>query len=355
MAFGSIIAIKRGMTEHARLDAPPPAAVLMQLLAGKWVSQALSVAAELGVADVLKDGARPTTDLAAAVGAHEDALYRLLRALSTVGLFHEGANRTFQLTELGQLLRSDVPGSLRGYARFVGEEHNWRAWGHLLHSVRTSEPAFDHVFGEPAFDCIAKDPKLSAMLNDAMTSISLDGARAVVAAYDFRDVRQLVDVGGGHGFLLASILKANPHLKGVVFDLPHAAEGARSLLRAEGLSDRAEVASGSFLESVPEGGDAYIMKHIIHDWDDARATVILRSCRRAIVSGGKLLVVEQLVSPPNEPHFAKLLDLEMLVLAPGGRERTVDELRKLFASAGFELTRIVPTEGPLSVVEGRAV
>jgi len=327
----------------------------MQLITGKWVSQAISVIAELRVADHLKNGARSSADLAKAVVANEDALYRVLRALTNVGLFREGANRTFQLTELGQFLRSDVPGNLRGYAQFVGEDHMWRAWGHLLHSVRTGEPAFDHAFREPVFDFIAKSPELAAVINDAMTSISADGARAVVAAYDFRDVRKLVDVGGGHGSMLASILKANPRTKGVVFDMHHAAEGARELLRAEGLVDRAEVSSGDFFEAVPESGDAYIMKHIIHDWDDARAITILRCCHRAMVPGGKVLVVDQVVPPPNEVHFGKLMDLEMLALTGGGRERTADEFRKLFAAAGLELTRIVPTEGPLSVVEGRAM
>ncbi len=343
------------MTKDARPDELPPSAVLMQLIAGKWVSQAVCVAAELGIADLLKDGARSSADLALAVDANAEGLYRLLRALSNVDLLHEGAGRTFQLTELGQFLRSDAPGSLRGYARFVGHEHTWRAWGHLLHSVRTGEPAFEHVFGDRVFEHYAKTPELAAVLNGGMTSLSDYEARDVVAAYDFGDVRKLVDVGGGHGFLLASILKANPRLKGIVFDMPHAAEGAKRLLQIENLTDRADVSSGNFFESVPDGGDAYIMKHILHDWDDPRAVEILRACHRGVVPGGKVLVVEVVVPPPNEPHFAKIFDLEMLVLTSGGRERTADELRNLFGAAGFELTRIVPTPGPVSVIEGRAV
>ncbi|WP_394833014.1 acetylserotonin O-methyltransferase [Pendulispora rubella] len=343
------------MQEHARRDGLAPAVVLMQLITGKWVSQAISVAAELGVADQLKDGARSSDELAAAVGANEDALYRLLRALTNVGLFQEDAARRFQLTELGQYLRRDVHGNLNGYARFLGEEHMWNAWGQLRHSVRTGEPAFDHVYGEPIFDYVAKAPDVAAVFQDAMTSISGAAGRAIAAAYDFGSVRKLVDVGGGHGFLLATILAANPRLKGVVFDVPHVVEGARQLLRAENLGDRIEVVSGDFFDAVPQGGDAYIMKHIIHDWDDARSIAILRNCHRAMVPGGKLLVVDQVVPAPNEVDFAKLMDLEMLALTPGGRERTADEFRKIFAAAGFTLTRIVPTEAYLSVVEGQAV
>ncbi|WP_394843561.1 acetylserotonin O-methyltransferase [Pendulispora brunnea] len=327
----------------------------MQLITGKWVSQAISVAAELGVADHLKEGARSTADLAAAVGANEDALYRVLRALTNVGLFHEGDGRTFQLTELGQYLRRDVHGNLNGYARFLGEEHMWRAWGDLIHSVRTGEPAFDHTYGQPIFEFVGTCPPLAAVFNDAMTSISAGAAQAVVSAYDFRDVRKLVDVGGGHGYLVATILKAHAQVTATVFDLPHAAEGARQLLQAEKLTQRTVVASGDFFESVPEGGDTYIMKHIIHDWDDVRCNMILRNCRRAVVPGGKVLVVDQVVPAPNEANFSKLMDLEMLALTGGGRERTADEFRKLFAGAGFELTRIVPTEAYISVIEGRAV
>jgi SAM-dependent methyltransferase len=330
----------------------PEAMALLDLITGKWLSQAVYVAAELGVADILKDGPRSSADLARLTSSKEDGIYRLLRALTNVGLFTERAGRQFELTSLGQYLRSDVPGSLRGFARFVGVEPMWRAWGHLLHSVRTGEPAFDHVFGMGVFDYAAKDPATAAVFNDGMTSISTMDAIAVATAFDFNEIRKLVDVGGGHGLLLATILKANPGMEGILFEMAHALEGAKDLFQIEGIANRCKVVGGDFFETVPEGGDAYIMKHIIHDWDDEHSLKILRNCHRAMRPSGKLLLVEAVVPQPNEPHFAKLLDLEMLALTHGGRERTEQEFRKLYETAGFKLTRTVPTLSPSWVIEG---
>jgi len=330
----------------------PQAIELLEMITGKWVCQAIYVAAELGVADLLRDGPRSSAEIAKATSANEDAMYRLLRALSNVGIFTERPGRQFELTELGQYLRSDVPGTLRGFARFVGFDPSWRAWGHLLHSVRTGEPAFDHVFGMTSFEHAAKNPAAAAVFNDAMTSISAMEAMAVAMACDFRGIRKLVEVGGGHGLLLATILKANPEMEGVLFEMPHAIEGAKSLFQKEGVADRCKVLSGDFFESVPEGGDAYIMKHIVHDWDDERSVKILRNCHHAMRPQGKLFVVDAVLPQPNEPHFGKLLDLEMLVLTQGGRERTEQDFRKLYEAAGFRLTRIVPTLAQSSVVEG---
>jgi SAM-dependent methyltransferase len=325
---------------------------LMNLTAGKWVSQAIAVAAELGVADLLKDGPRTAADIARKANASEDGVYRLLRALGSVGLFAETGHRKFRLTPLGKLLRTDSPEALGGYARFTGHESTWRPWGELRHSVRTGEPAFDQVFAMPVFEYFAKVPEAAAVFDAAMTSISTLESKAVVAAYDFSGIHTLVDVAGGHGLLIATILKANRRMRGILFDLPHVASGATALLRRGGVADRCQVVSGDFFASVPEGGDAYVMKHIIHDWDDERATQILRNCYRAMRPGGKLLIVDAVIPPGNGAHFGKLLDLEMLVLTPRGRERTQAEFRELLERSGFRLRRVVATETHLSVVEG---
>jgi len=338
------------MTEYANSSS-----ALLDMIAGKWAAQAISVAAELGIADLLKDGARSSHEIAAETGVSEDGAYRLLRALAGMNLLTESENRSFALTNLGKYLRSDVPGSVRGYARLVGHDLTWRPWGHLLHSVRTGKAAFDFVFGKTIFDHVAAEPGAAATFNEAMTSISLIETSAVVGAYDFHGIGKLVDVGGGHGFLLAAILKANREMRGILFEMPHALEGAQKLLAEEGVKSRCEIVGGDFFAAVPPGGDAYILKHIIHDWDDERSIRILRKCHGAMRRGGKLLLAEVEIGAGGESPFAGLLDLEMLVLTPGGRERTREEFQKLFAAAGFKLTGIVGTGTHISIVEGVAV
>jgi hypothetical protein len=328
------------------------AMILINLTAGKWVSQAIAVAAEFGIADLLKDGPRSAADIARAANVSEDGVYRLLRALGSVGLFAETGERRFRLTPLGKRLRTDSPEAIGGYARFVGHESTWQPWGELRHSVHTGEPAFDHVFAMPIFEYYAKMPQAAAVFDAAMTSISTFESQAVVAAYDFSDVGTLVDVAGGHGLLIAAILKANRKIGGILFDLPHVTAGAPAVLQSRGLVDRCQIVSGDFFESVPEGGDAYMMKHIIHDWDDERAIQILMNCHRAMRPGGKVLIVDAVIPTGNAAHFGKLLDLEMLVLTPRGRERTKLEFQNLLKRSGFRLRRVVPTETHLSVVEG---
>ena len=325
---------------------------LLNLTAGKWVSQAIAVVTNLGIADLLKDGSRTAGDIARATKASEDGVYRLLRALGGVGLFAETGNRRFRLTPLGRLLRKDSPQAIGGYARFVGHESTWRPWGDLEHSVRTGEPAFDHVFGMPVFEYFAKMPAAAGVFDAAMTSVSTLESKAVVAAYDFSGINTLVDVAGGHGLMITTILKANKRIRGILFDLPHVITGATSRLQSAGVASRCQLVSGDFFSSVPGGGDAYVMKHIIHDWDDDRATQILRNCHRAMEPGGKVLIVDAVIPPGNREHFGKLLDLEMLVLTPRGRERTRVEFQELLTRSGFRLRRVVPTETHLSVVEG---
>lgn len=333
----------------------PPNMELLQLIIGKWVNQAIYAAAELGIADRLKDGPRPSAEVSRDCGADGDAIYRLMRALANIGVLEEREGRAFALTPIGQFLRSDVPGSLRGFARFTAYEPTWKAWGETVHSVRTGEPGFERAFGENLFDWYAKHLDESAVFDDAMTAISSTESAAVAEAFDFSGIATLTDVGGGRGYLLATILERNRAMKGILFDLPHVVAGAPPLLREHGVESRVRVESGSFLETAPAGADAIIMKHIIHDWNDEDSIRILQNCHRALPKGGRILVVEAVVPPPGQAGWAKLLDLEMLILTPRGRERTEQEYAKLFAAGGFRLTRIVPTASAVSVVEGERI
>ena len=328
----------------------PPAVALTQMVSGYWVSQAIYVAARLGVADLLAGGPKHVVELAGACGADEAALYRVMRMLAGVGVFARDAEGRFRLTPLSEPLRTG-PGSARSMAIHMVEGPSWRAWGELLHTVRTGETAFAHANGSEVFPFYAAHPESAEPFNQAMTEMSAATAEAVVRAYDFGGMKRVVDVGGGHGQLLAAILKANPHLSGVVFDQPEVADAARERLAAEGLGGRCEAEGGDFFESVPEGGDAYLLKWIIHDWDDRRAGVILKNIHRAMPEGGRLLLVEAVVPEGDGPSFSKHMDVHMMVMT-GGRERTESEYARLYADAGFRLTRVVPTESMMSIVEG---
>jgi O-methyltransferase domain/Dimerisation domain len=329
-----------------------PQVAMMPMIFGFMVSQAIHVAAKLGIADLLKDEPKGYAELACATATHAPSLYRVLRALASAGVFAETEPGVFGLTPLGETLRSDVPGSMRAMSVFMGEQCNWQAWGDILHSVKTGESAFEHVFGMGFFQHLERHPEAARVFSEAMTSNSEPFDAAVTAGYDFSGISRIIDLGGGHGSLISSILKAYPNMKGILFDAPHVSEGARSRLKAEGVSERCEVIAGDFLESIPGGADAYMMKHIIHDWDDANAVAILKNCRRAMPEGaGKLLLIEEVLPCDNTPALAKLIDLEMLLM-PGGRERTEAEYRTLFEAAGFRLTSVTPTQSPLSVIEG---
>ena len=333
-------------TSHQR-----PYPVVFQMVIGKWISQALGTVVEIGVPDQLAQGARRCSDLAREAGVSEDCLYRLLRALASVGLFTEGADRRFKLTAMGQLLRSDHPESLAGYAHFTAHDSTWRPWGQLGYSVKTGMPAFDHIFGTPLFEYLSKNPEVAAVFDAAMTSISATEARATSDAYDFKGIDTLMDVAGGHGLLLATVLRRHKTMRGVLFDLPHVAAGAAATFTRAGITGRVRIESGDFFQELPSGADAVIMKHILHDWDDESATRILQTCHRALGPGGKVLIVDPVVPPGNVPHYGKLLDLEMLVLTPRGRERTKPQFARLLRGAGFRLSRVIPTESPLSLVE----
>jgi SAM-dependent methyltransferase len=331
----------------------PPSLALLDLITGKWVAQALAVAARLGVADMLADGPKPCDELARANQVDAGALHRLLRALASVGVFAEVGEGQFALTPMAELLRTDVFGSLRAMAMMMGEAWSWAAWGEMYRSVKTGETAFEHVFGMGLFDYLARHPAEARTFDEAMTGWSTQTARAIVASYDFAGISTLADVGGGHGALLGTILRAHPEMRGILFDAPAVVEGTTGRLEAVGLLDRCRVVGGDFFATVPEGADAYVLCHIIHDWDDARAVAILANCRRALAPGGKVLLMEIVIPPGNTPSLGKLLDLEMLVVA-GGRERTEAEYGSLLAEAGLRLARIVPTPSPLSLIEAVA-
>jgi ubiquinone/menaquinone biosynthesis C-methylase UbiE len=323
---------------------------LLQFLTAYWVSQAIMVAAKLGIADLVKDGPRSVEELATATGAHAPSLHRLLRGLASVGIFEaDGAGR-FGLTGMARCLL-DGPMSQRAVALMLADEH-YTAWGELLYSVQTGQPAFDKVFGKPVFDYMAEHPEQARIFDAAMTGFHGEETQRIIDAYDFSQFGTVVDIGGGNGSVLVPLLQRNKNVRGILFDLANVIERAKPQLAAAGIADRCDAVAGDFFKQVVPGGDAYFMRHIIHDWTDEQCTVILRNIRKVIPPHGKLLVCEMVIPPGNEPNIGKLLDLNMLVI-PGGRERTAEEYDALFAGAGFKLERIVPTSSTVSVVEGR--
>lgn len=337
-------------SQSAAAPALPPEAFIIQTAFGPLIAQALYAATKLGVPDLLAEKPRTITDLAAATETDERALYRVLRSLASVGVFEETDPKVFALTPSAELLRSGVPGSLRDIVIFGGEEWHWRVWGNMLHSLKTGQSAWGHVHGVEVFDYFAANPEQAEIFNRAMTDGSVGSAPAIVEAYDFSKVKTLADIAGGHGYMLAQALKANPHLKGMLFDVPSVIAGAGELLETEGVADRVEKVTGDFFAAVPPGADVYMMKSIIHDWDDERATVILKNIEKVLPAAGRVLILEGIVPEGNEPHISKLIDLEMLV-SPGGVERTETEYRELLAGAGLRLNRVIPTQSPFSIIE----
>lgn len=340
------------MTEHTRSNSAEvsPQVAMLQMISGFWISRAIYIVAKLGLADQMQGGAKTAEELAAATDTHAPSLFRVLRALSSVGVLAQRDDNRFGLTPLSETLCTNVPGSLRAFATTeLGDDH-YEGWGNLLHSVKTGEIAFDNLFGMSAWEYYAQHPDNAKTFNDAMTGMSLGTIEAVLASYDFSGINKLADIGGGHGVLLASILKANPQMQGILLDAPNVVPGAQERIAAEGLADRCEVVGGDFFASVPSGADAHIMKWIIHDWDEEKCQTILTNCHQALPASGKLILVEAVVPSTSEPHFSKFIDLNMLVMT-GGRERTEEEYRALLQAAGFKLTRIVPTPSPMSVIE----
>lgn len=323
---------------------------LLELSQGAWVTQALYAAATLRFADHLADGPLSADDVARRAGSDPGATFRVLRALASKGVFRMRRDGRFSLTPLGRALRWDDAGTMAPMIAMVGSTEHWEHWGHLVDAVRTGDTAAEAVRGMPMFDYLETNPEYAARFNDAMTGVSKIAITAAVPAYDFSAHRRIVDVGGGHGALLAAVLRSAPAAEGVLFDLPSVAAGAAPVLSAAGVSERCAITGGSFFEAVPGGGDAYLLKTIIHDWDDEKALAILRQVRSAITADGRLLLFEMVLPEGAPPHPGLFLDLEMLVHA-GGRERTADEYSSLLARAGFRALRIIPTAGPMSIVE----
>lgn len=329
-----------------------PQMTMLRMVNGFHVTQMLAVAARLGVADLLADGPQSAEALASATGAHPDALHRLMRALANMGVFEALPERRFALTPLGATLRADHPGRMRAFAMFLGDEV-YRVWGDLYYSITTDQPAFDHVFGAHHFDYLATHPASNEVFNQAMSAAAQREIVAMVAAYDFSGVERVVDVGGGHGLLLAAILQANPGLHGVLFDLPHVVANAGPILDAAGVADRCEVVGGDFFAGTPPAGDILTLSHIIHDWDDTHSVQILRSCVQALRPGGRLLLAEDIVEPGANAPQTLFRDMQMMVLN-GGRERTAAEYERLFAAAGLRVGRIIPTQATTRIIEGVA-
>jgi hypothetical protein len=330
-----------------------PQVAMLELAMGAWLSQGLYAAAQLGIADALEPQPLTPAELAARLGADAQSLQRLLRALSQYGVFALRRDGRFAQTSLSRQLRKDAPGSLRGFVLFLGHPKHRSHWSKLHDTVRNGGSDLELQYGTTLFEHMCRDRELGEAFDDAMTSLSQLATEATLASYDFSRFGLIVDVGGGRGAKLASILRSTPSARGVLFDLPEVTLGAAPVLERLGVRDRVRIESGSFFERVPAGGDAYVLKHILHDWSDERASKILQTIRREIPRPGRLLVIEGVVPADARAHMAKLIDLEMLVI--DGRERTEREFAQLFASAGFALERVVPTAGPVSVLEARPV
>jgi hypothetical protein len=331
-------------------DASAAQLALMQLLFGKQLTYCLSGVARLGVADHMNGTPQPVEEIADAVGAHAPSLYRVMRLLASFGVFREEKGRKFALTDAGALLKSDATGTIRYFATMFGDEWTTRAYERFTDVLRTGKDGVTQAYGQHVFDVLADRPEQCATFQAAMSSSSALAGRVITEAYDFSGIKRLADVGGGHGGLLAAILGSYPAMQGVLFDRPEIVASVPPGQFAS-CQDRIAVEPGSFFERVPEGCDAYIMKHIIHDWGDEHCRTILKLMRDRLPPNGRVLVCDMVVSDDPGPTPAKLLDIEMLVVTVGGKERTEDEFRDLFASAGLRLNRIVPTERPICVIE----
>ena len=329
----------------------PPAHVgVFQLLSGAFVAGTVACVAQLGIPDLVEHGAKSADELAGQIGADPRALYRLMRAAACIGVLSEGTDGKFSETPLSAVLRSNATPSLRAFAIMHGREWHGRGWSELEYCVRTGKQAIEKAYGAHIFKYLEQHPEEGALFNQGMSELSMIDAPAVADAYWFGEIGSIVDIAGGHGQLLATILARNPHMKGTLYDLPHVVEGAKNGA-LKPVMGRCSLASGDMFATVPGGADAYIMKHIIHDWQDEECIKILKACRKGVNEGGKLLVVDNVIPVGNEFCPGKLLDIQMMIF-PGGQERTEKEFRELFAAAGWKLSRIIPTRVPESIVEG---
>jgi hypothetical protein len=326
-----------------------PDELVRRLINGFQLTQLVYIAAKLKIADQLAEGPRAINDLAAVTNSHEESLYRILRTLASLGVFREEDGRRFRLTPAAEMLRSGVPGSLRASAESRGEDWTWRAWGALRESVKTGKTGFDVVYGKNTFDWFAENPEAARLFDEFQAANTSRSADDVVTAYDFSRATVVVDVGGGNGTLLSEILRRHTAPRGILFDLPHVVEAAQPIIDAL-LGSRIQSVGGDFFKAVPEGGDVYILKYILHDWDETRARNILASCHRAMSMNAQLLVIEDIVCGPNVPCRAKIADIQMLART-GGRNRTESEYRELLSAGGFNTRRVIPLTDGLAVIQ----
>jgi hypothetical protein len=346
---------------QAKRKGMPPQVMILQMMNAYRLTQNISVAAQLGIADLLTDKPKSVAELAKETETDRQSLYRLLRTLASFEIFAEIEDQHFCLTPRASLLKTNVPGSLRGYAMVMGADWHWQMWKDILHSVKTGESAFEAVYGMGFEDYYQQNPEDAKNFDAAMKGALTLSDRSIIGAYDFSDFNKVVDIAGGgqgDGELIASILKQNLNVTGVHFDTPTRLEGAKAAIENnenKSVGDRCELIGGDFLESVPAGGDAYIVKNLIHDYDDIKAGKILSNLRQAISENGKLLVVEMIVPPGNEPSLAKILDVEAMIMTPGAIERTAEEYRQLLAKSGFEVNQSILTKSPMSIIEALPV
>ncbi|UVO11478.1 acetylserotonin O-methyltransferase [Mycobacterium sp. SVM_VP21] len=349
--LSAVNAFRGGLQRLRQATVPAPVAI-MELVFGGWLTQALATAVRLGIADALSDGPLTADEVARRVNTDPRATYRLMRALASNSVLKLRRDGRFALTRTGRALVSGNPASVAPMVTFVGHPAHREHWSNLEHSVRTGQTAVSKVRGMSFFEYTDTDPELAQVFNDAMTGASAVAIESAVPAYDFSTSKLIVDVGGGHGALLAAVLRQAPDTRGVLFDLPQVVAGAEATVAD--VASRCDIQGGSFFESVPAGGDTYLLKTVIHDWDDEQSLAILRNVRAAIAPGGKVLLFEMVLPEGAPAHLGLVLDLEMLVAA-GGQERTRGEYAELLSQAGFELQRVVPTTSPLAIVEARAV
>ncbi|MCP3872109.1 MAG: methyltransferase [Desulfobacteraceae bacterium] len=330
-----------------RNELQPPAAQLMKYIVGRWISKPIYVAAELGIADKLSDGPKSIDELAQLTQTHAPTLFRVMRGLASVGIFSETENKRFELTPMAECLKT---GALRSAALLFNSHWSDKAWEYFLDSVKTGDTAFEKAHGMPVSDWLEKNPHAAEVFNEANATKAANSHRAIVDVYDFSDINKLTDVGGGLGVLMAEVLQANPLMKGIVADIPSVVQKAKKMIQDRGLEERCEAVECDFFDKIPGGSDAYLMSNILHDWSDEQCIKILGNCHKAMECGSKLLIVEMVIPPGNEPSIAKLLDIEMLVTT-GGRERTEFEFKALLESSGFKLNRFIPTAENICIIE----
>jgi len=327
-----------------------PEQFLAQLLAGAKITRLIALAAEYRIADLLSDGPRSVEELASELQFAPETLYRAMRALASYGIFAETEPRTFELTGPAQFLRSDVRGSQRLWAIFSGVDWYWDTIANIEHSLRTGEPAFPHMSNQSSFEFINSDPAAGRLFYDMMTQMTEELLPIILEKYDFSPFEHVVDIGAGQGSLLLAVLAKYQKIKGTLFDLPTVIDRVDGEIAGSPLARRVSLESGNFFDAVPTGGDAYLLKYIIHDWDDKQCTTILNNCRRAMNPGGKVLVVENIISPGNGPCPGKMMDITMMLME-GGRERTTEQFGQLFEQAGLRMTRQIPLAGSMHILE----